>query len=219
MQEKRLNGSRSAVYLILMGLLVIALDIRLSTGIGYGFKIGDNSGLGNYLTTTVITLFTDYELMVDLLFDPLGYIFIFFGFSMLKEGQKSKKGKIFAIIGMISYVFMNLVPFMIGESAAMKAVVVLYAITVLSVAVIMIALTNIITSKVDNYTYQNIGKDLKFGVEVFAVCMVIKKILLLMSRAHIFFAAGLYYLVTVAGVLAMFYFAYKTWKYIMLMDL
>lgn len=212
-------GKCSAVCFIFLGLILLALELGVDTGKSYGFVMGENEGLKSYFGTTVITLFVDANLKIDLFFDPIGYILIFLGFANLGQGKKVSNGKMFAVIGCLSYILMNAAPFMFNEKNTIIALVITYGLQVLSTVVIMLSLMVLITVQIDNYTYQHIGKDLKFGAEIFATCMIIKKILLLFSRIQLFFATGLFYVVTILAIVSMGYYVYKAWNYIRLMDL
>ncbi len=208
------KGKRNAVYMILIGLAIIALEWQMDTGNSYGLVMGENEGVGTYAITQIITAYVGGTLSIDVFFNPLGYALIIAGFMSIGKVNQAKRGVKLSVIGIISNLALMLIPLIVEPEKLILPVIVLHLTEILIIAAIMYALTGICTAKIDNYKYMHIGKDLKFGAELYATCLVIGKVLYLFTRMDWYFSNVLYVFVSLLSLVAMGYYIVKVYGYL-----
>lgn len=207
------TGKKYAVYLILAGLLVLALNFDIATGIDYGFGMGKNEGVEMYAATQIVSAFTGRYLHIDVFFDPAGYLLIIAGFVLIGKNMFSNRAVLMAVIGFVCKLAQLFLPLFVKAESLILPVIVMYLLQILAAVVIMYSLVGLCTKNIDNYKYMNIGRDLKFGAELYGVCMLVGKILYLLSRIDWYFAGVLYHIVDITGIAAVIYFACKLYAY------
>ena len=211
------------IYMILAGIFIAALSINISTGKSYGFVMGNNEGLGVYAKTQIITTFVGTELDVDILFDPVGYLLIIAGFCFLKgthvdKANARKRGIIMAAAGMLANIAQLLLPFAVKQDKLVIPIILLYFVQITAIVAIMYSITIMCTKKIDNYKFMQVGRDLRFGADLYGVCMIIGKVLKVFGRAGVYFANLLYWIVYGFMVFAVLYFVIKFWLYMRATD-
>lgn len=214
---------RPYIYMVLAGIFIAALAINIDTGISYGFIMGNNEGLGVYAKTQIITTFVGTELKLDLLFDPVGYLLIIAGLYFLKgthidSTRARKRGIIMAAAGMLCNISELLLPFVIKQDRLVIPLILLYMVQVAAIVAIMYSVTVMCTKKIDNYKFMQVGRDLRFGADLYGVCMIIGKLLKVFGRAGIYFADILYWIVSGFMIFSIIYFVIKFWIYMRATD-
>lgn len=220
---KGMGSVRACIYMLLAGIFIAALSININTGISYGFVMGNNEGLGIYAKTQIITTFIGTKLNIDLLFDPVGYLLIFGGFYFLKgthidSKNIRKRGMLMAVVGMLGSILELLLPFAVNQNKLEIPVIILYVIQVAAIVSIMYFITIMCTKKIDNYKFMHVGKDLRFGADLYGVCMIVGKVLKVFGRMGIYFANLLYWIVSGFMIFSILYFIVKLWIYMRATD-
>jgi hypothetical protein len=220
---KENKSIRPYIYMILAGIVIVSLTANIQTGISYGFIIGNNEGLGVYAKTQMIATFIGTELSVDVLFDPIGYLLIAGGLVLLAGSgidreKPRKRGIIMSIIGMAANILELFLPFAVKQDKLVIPVIILYCIQILAVVSIMYSVIIMCTVKIDNYKFMQVGRDLRFGADLYGVCMVTEKVLDIFGRAGIYFANILSWIVWGFMIFAVIYFVVKFWIYMRATD-
>lgn len=214
---------RLYIYMILAGILIAALTINIKTGISYGFVMGNNEGLAVYAKTQIVTTFVGTVFNVDILFDPVGYLLIIGGFYFLKGSHidsenARKRGMIMSAVGMLCNILELLLPFVINQEKLVIPLVLLYVVQAAAIVAIMYSITIMCTKKIDNYKFMQVGRDLRFGADLYGVCMLVGKLLKVLQRAGIYFAGILYWIVLGFMIFSILYFVIKLWIYMRATD-
>lgn len=212
--QKNSVRKKYAVYIMLIGLAIVALEWKIDTGVSYGFVMGENEGVSMYVITQFVTSYVGGHLSIDIFFNPLGYVLIAAGFICLGKSSISTRGIIMSVIGIIANLVEMFIPMMLDVEDLCVPVIVLHLLQVVAVISVMYALTGICTKKIDNYKYMQVGKDLRFGAELYGICLIIGKILYLFTRADWYFSHILYVVVTIASLCAVLYYIVKMCIYL-----
>ena len=214
MTETKKFKMKKAVYLIMAGFLILAIDILVSTGIDYGFQVGNGEGVKKYAMTSLVMAYVGMKLRIDIILDPIGYILVAVGMTMLGKSYQTKKASLLALIGSVSYVTQMLLPFALTVSKLVIPVIALFLVQVVCITAMMYSFVAKTTTNIDNYTYMNVKKDLKFAAELYAISAITANILLLFSKVGWYFAGTLYILVSLIAIADMIYFVVKSMRYI-----
>ena len=218
------KSQRGYIILILAGLLLVALDFKVGAGKSYDFIMGEYEGVSAFALNQVVTGLIGGSLRPDILSDALGYFLCFIGFWMLgkhssEKMSMKKRGMTMAVLGLVTYLLEITLPFFVVQDKLLMPVIIMYELQILAVAVMMYGLFRLCTQKIDNYKYMQVGKDLTFAVELYAICMVISQVLMVLMKAGLYFSHVLYYIDMALAVVAMFYYVVKVWLYIRMLDL
>lgn len=208
--KKSNSKSSVAILMIILGLLLVAFKFNINTNIDYGFVIGNNEGLKMFASTQVALNYVGSNLSIDLFFDPLGYVLIILGLITLNEKSYFiKRGIIFSVIGMVCNLLLMFIPLTVSQEKLVIPLIVLFIVQTLCTVGIMYSIAIICSKKVDEYTYMNVGKDLKFGAELYGISIVIANILELLTRIDWYFASILVIIVKICSIASMIYFVIK----------
>lgn len=205
---------RYAVYMILIGIAVIALEYKVDTGISYGFVIGENEGVSAYAITQLVTSYVGRYLSIDIFFNPVGYGLIIGGFMLFGKSSQGKRGIALSVAGICANLLEMFIPMVFEPESIAVPVIVLHLVQIGAVVGVMYGLAGTCTKKIDNYKYMHIGKDLRFGAELYGTCLVIGKVLYLFTRMNWYFSHILYVIVTAAGFVAVGYYIVKVCVYL-----
>lgn len=220
---QRKGKVRACIYMLLAGIFIVTLAVNIDTGISYGFVLGNNEGLGIYAKTQIVTTFIGTAFSVDILFDPIGYLIILGSFYFLKgthidSGKARRRGMIMAAVGLLGNISELLLPFAVSQNKLVLPVIIAYMVQIAAIVAIMYSITIMCTKRIDNYKYMHVGKDLRFGADLYGVCMLVGKVLKVFGRAGIYFADLLYWIVIGFMVFSVIYFIVKFWMYMRATD-
>lgn len=202
------------VYLFILGVILAGIDFTINTGISYGFKFGFNEGIRRGANTYFLEALIGEQFRLDIFFDPLGYLLMFWGLVLLGGyGKYIRNAKIFSAAGCIAGIIKTALPFSVSQYHILEPLLICIAAEVLSMIIILYSFTLACKKQVDNYTYMEVGKDLTFATELYGFATVISYIILPFAALYIYFARGAFVLVIILSYAAILYYAYKVIKY------
>lgn len=208
--KSKVNG----VYIFILGVIITGIDFFLNTGISYGFKLGFNEGVSKGANIYFLEALIGEQFRLDIFFNPLGYLLMLLGLAFIKgHGKYMKNARIFAAAGCIADIIKLLLPFVVSQYHILPPVLICIAVEILSMTLILYFFTLACKKQVDNYTYMEVGKDLLFATELYAIASVISYVILPFSALYIYFARGAYVLVIILSYAAILYYAYKAFVY------
>ena len=209
-----MNSKKSSVYLFVAGLVITGLHFPINTGLDYGFQFGVNEGVTKGINTYFLEALIGEQFRVDIFFNPLGYLLMFLGLVFISGyGKCIRNARIFTVIGCVVSIVRLLLPFVLSQYELLQPLIFLVAAEIFCMAVIMYSFMVAYKKQIDNYLYMEVGKDLLFGMEIYAFAEAASYIILPFAALYIYFARGAYVLVRVLSCLAIFYYAVKVLKY------
>lgn len=203
------------VILFVVGLVFLAINININTGINYeGYEVSKGMSLKDFVYVQSFEAISSSSFVIDILLDPLGYLMVMIGFIMLnKKSRYSKNAIVFCGVGIIASVCKMLMPFFLSPSQVLKVTIILMLVEIFSRAVIMYSFSILCEKQVDSYKHMEVGKDLRFATELYAIGMVISIILLFFERAQLPLARGASLFTSVCTLYAVIYYLYKVIRY------
>lgn len=208
--ERKVNG----VYIFILGIIFTGIDFVINTGVSYGFEFGVNEGVSKGMNTYFLEALIGDRFRVDVLFNPLGYLFILLGLAFMHGSRKYMMNmRMAAALGCVVSVIRIVLPFVLSQYDILVPVLILTGAEVLLMIVILYSFTLACKKQVDNFNDMEVGKDLTFATELYGFATVIRYIILPFAALYIYFARGAYLLAVVFSWGAILYFAFKTLKY------
>lgn len=207
------NKNKTAVCLFILGLIIIALRVDREIGVDYGYIIGENEGAAMYFLTRLAIIFTGENVLIDIFFDPVGYILIIAGLWIMNRDGKANRAMVAAGVAMGAYVIQMVLPFLVNQDNLFAPELALFLIQVVGILRILYGFASMCTKNIDNYKYMNVGKDLRFAGELYITCLIISRVLQVLGIFQFYMADILYIMVEILGIVVMLYYIYKAYKY------
>lgn len=209
-----MNSKKSSVYLFVVGLVITGLDFPINTGLDYGFQFGINEGVTKGINTYFLEALIGEQFRIDIFFNPLGYFLMFLGLIFINGyGKCIRNARIFTVAGCVVNIVRLLLPFVLSQYELLQPLILLVAAEIFCMAVIMYSFMVACKKQVDNYLYMEVGKDLIFGMEIYAFAEAASYIILPFAALYIYFARGAYVLVRILSCLAILYYVFKVLRY------
>ncbi len=207
--------SRRALYMFLIGFALVGICIRLQTGISVAFSKSENGGLSAFITYRVNQMLCGERFSIDIFFNPLGYLLMYFGLKQLDE--KYAKGKMLIvsqIVAFVASVVLFLLPLYVKANVLLtKLWVVLYVIEGCALLIIITTFVKLVKSRVDSYYHMEVGKDLSFAIELFSFAYFVIILMVFADAIGMFFSIYILAFDYVAMFYSILYFIYKMSKY------
>lgn len=201
--------------LLFLGIFLVAVNIKVDTGISYGFLFGENEGIRKGGITYLTRIFLGDALKVDLCFNPVGYLCAMAGAWMLPLRHSEKKKMLWAsICGIICSVAGMILPFVVGQYQLLKPVFILIIAELLAFFVLLYTFLLACKRQVDSYLYMEVGKDLMFALELYGCSVAGSYVMQLLSGFNVYFTHAGYYILVFVAYAAILYYIWKAWGYI-----
>lgn len=208
--KSKMNGVR----IFILGVIITGINFSVNTGISYGFRLGFNEGVSKGANTYFLEALIGEQFRLDIFFNPLGYLLMLLGLAFIKgHGKYIKNARIFAVVGCIADIIKLVLPFAVSQYHILPPMLICIAVELLSMTLILYFFTLACKKQVDNYTYMEVGKDLIFATELYAIASVISYVILPFAALYIYFARGAYVLVIILSYAAIIYYSYKVLAY------
>lgn len=202
------------IYLILIGILLLGIDIGINTGISYGFEFGVNEGVKKGMTTYFLEAMIGENFKFDIFFNPVGYILVFVGTAFVQISKKYRTNIYAAsVIGFLINVIKTALPFLVSQYSLLLPVILCTLAEIGMIVILLYSFTLATKKQVDNFNNMEVGKDLTFGVELYAFATVTGYIILPFAALYFYFARGAYVISLIAAWAAVGYFVYKSFYY------
>lgn len=210
----------SGVWIFVIGLLLVGLTLEVDSPWSYGFEVIENGGIGRNIKILMLQRFLGENMQIDIFFNPLGYLLMFAGASMLKPGGKFLNNvKVFSILGAVACIGKLGLPFVMSAEKVFTWIILCIIVEILSVLIIMHSFSLACKKQVDAYMFMEVGKDLLFGVEVYGFAVVFSYVAKIFAIFWFYFAKQVYYVILVVSYLAIIYFVWKIISYTRKLDL
>ena len=207
--------SRRALCMFLVGLALVGICIRVQTGISVAYSKGENGGLSAFVTYRVNQILCGEKFSVDIFFNPVGYIFMYFGLKQLDRQQAKNKMLLLAqLVAFIASIVSFLLPLCVEKNAVLtKMWIVTYVIEGCALLIIITSFVNVVKSKVDAYYNMEVGKDLVFATELFAFAYFAIILMVFADAIALYFSRYILVLDYIAIIYSILYFIYKMSRY------
>ncbi len=203
------------VYWFAIGLLLVAINIVMDTGVGYtGYAISQGMSLKDFAYVESFQAISSANFTIDIFFDPLGYLMMIIGLTKInRESRYARNAVVFCLVGMITSSCQMFLPFIMSPDQAVKMIIILLLLEIFSRAVILYSVAVLCAKQVDSYKHMEVGKDLKFAAELYTICMVISIILSFFARAQLFLANAALLFTSGCTLFAAIYYVFKVIKF------
>lgn len=208
--KKRAYG----IYVFLIGLFIVALEWKVGTATSYGFEFGVNEGMRKGMSTFFLEELIGDGFMVDIFFNPLGYLLMLMGLSFItKAGKHIKNVRISVVIGLAASIVKLILPFAVSQYSLLKPVVLCVVIEFAALMAILYSFSIACKQQVDDFNDMEVRKDLLFATELYGVATLMSFLLLPLKALYIYFAKGAYIITIVLAAATMIYYCIKAAYY------
>ncbi len=204
----------SGVKVFVLGVLLVALMFEINSPWSYGFSIIQGGGIKENLKIVVMQHFLGDNMKIDVFFNPLGYMLMFAGVSMLhREGKFLHNVKVFSGFAAFCNIGKMALPYLMSANKAFTPVILCMILEIVAFLICLYSFMLACKKQVDNYMYMELGKDLTFAVEMYGFSIAFSYFVQILILCQFFFAKPIYVVLYVFSNVAIVYYVWKVLSY------
>ncbi len=201
-----------AIKLLVIGILLAFNDLELGILSSYGIEHQQAEGGNTFMYRQFLLYVMGYGVHINFPFLLVGCILVSVACVMLRKYYKGLRlAAVGCVVALVAQIMVSLCPYFVPEKYLLKTGVISIIVGLLSQCFVMYRIYLAAKKQVDSFKQMEVRKDLYFGFETWALCVVVKEVVTIMQFFDL--AVVIYWILWIGQHVALIYFVYKLVKY------